>query len=142
MSHLACAADPSDTRNARQLGLFKVARSLFPDATASLAASAGLFLGPDYHFDLVRPGISLFGGGPQERPDDRIAAVATLEAPTLQPLRAQWRTNASCASTPAPSGVTSASAAPPPRRQRRRRRRGRRRSRSPKLRCRRARCRR
>ena len=38
---------------------------------------------PDYRFDLVRPGISLFGGGPLERPDARLQAVATLTAPIL-----------------------------------------------------------
>jgi alanine racemase len=84
MSHLACAADPDDARNAEQLARFRAARALFPDATASLAASAGVFVGPDFHFDLVRPGISLFGGGPRERPDDRLAAVAALDAPILQ----------------------------------------------------------
>jgi alanine racemase len=84
MSHLACAADPLDPRNARQLAAFAGARRAFPGAAASLAASAGIFLGPDYRFDVVRPGISLFGGGPRERPDPQLAAVATLEAPSLQ----------------------------------------------------------
>jgi alanine racemase len=56
---------------------------MFPQARASLAASAGIFLGPDYHFDMVRPGISLYGGGPEERPDARLSAVATFKAPLL-----------------------------------------------------------
>ncbi|MGA0601167.1 alanine racemase [Caulobacter sp. KR2-114] len=84
MSHLACAAESSSPRNARQLALFRQARARFPDAPASLAASAGVYLGAGYHFDMVRPGISLYGGGPQEVADDRFAAVATLEAPILQ----------------------------------------------------------
>lgn len=84
MSHLACAADPESPRNSVQRARFRAARALFPDASASLSASAGIFLGRDYHFDLVRPGISLFGGGPRERPDKRIAAAATFEAPILQ----------------------------------------------------------
>jgi alanine racemase len=84
MSHLGNAAEPDDPRNRAQLIRFLEARALFPDAKASLAASAGVFLGPDYRFDLVRPGISLYGGGPRERPDPRIATVATLEAPILQ----------------------------------------------------------
>ena len=84
MSHLACAADPDSPRNGIQLALFAQARSLFPDAAASLSASAGIFLGPDYHFDVVRPGISLYGGGPREVPDPRFAAVARLEAPIVQ----------------------------------------------------------
>lgn len=84
MSHLACAADPEHPRNARQLALFREARARFPDAPASLAASAGIYLGPEHHFDMVRPGISLYGGGPREIADDRFAAVATLEAPLMQ----------------------------------------------------------
>ncbi len=84
MSHLACAAAPDSPRNAHQLDRFGEARALFPAAAASLSASAGIFLGADYHFDMVRPGISLYGGGPRESPDVRFAAVARLEAPILQ----------------------------------------------------------
>ncbi len=84
MSHLACGPDPAHPMNGRQLKAFKAASGLFPDARRSLANSAGTFLGPDFHFDVVRPGITLYGGGPQERHDPRIAAVTTLEAPILQ----------------------------------------------------------
>ncbi|MDP3491393.1 MAG: alanine racemase [Phenylobacterium sp.] len=83
MSHLGSGAVPEHERNRHQLAAFARVRALFPRAKASLAASAGAFLGPDYRFDLVRPGISLFGGGPQERPDSRLRAVARLEAPIL-----------------------------------------------------------
>jgi alanine racemase len=83
ISHLGSAAEPENPRNSRQLSEFLEIRSLFPQAQASLAASAGIFLGEDYRFDLVRPGISLFGGGPLARPDDRLRAVATLSAPIL-----------------------------------------------------------
>lgn len=83
MSHLGSGAIPDHARNARQLAAFQTVRALFPKARASLAASAGAFLGPDFRFDLVRPGISLFGGGPRERPDPRLRAVARLEAPIL-----------------------------------------------------------
>jgi alanine racemase len=83
MSHLGSAAEPDNPRNASQLGRFIEVRALFPQARASLAASAGVFLGPDYRFDLVRPGVSLFGGGPRETPDPRLRAVATLTAPIL-----------------------------------------------------------
>lgn len=84
MSHMACAADPAHPRNARQLALFREARARFPNAQASLAASAGIYLGPAHHFDMVRPGISLYGGGPREVADERFAAVATLDAPLMQ----------------------------------------------------------
>jgi len=83
MSHLGSATLPGDPRNALQLARFREARSWLPDLPASLAASAGTFLGPEWRFDMVRPGVSLFGGGPFERPDPRIEAVATLDAPVL-----------------------------------------------------------
>jgi alanine racemase len=83
MSHLGSATNPESSRNASQLQRFLEARSLFPEAPASLAASAGIFLGADYRFDVVRPGVSLFGGGPLERPDARLKAVASLTAPIL-----------------------------------------------------------
>lgn len=83
MSHLGSASNPAETRNPQQLARFREARALFPESRASFAASAGAFLGPDYRYDLVRAGISLYGGGPEERPDPRLQAVATLTAPIL-----------------------------------------------------------
>lgn len=84
MSHLACGDEPGHPMNARQLDLFRQVRPLFPNARASFANSGGLFLGPEHHFDMVRPGVSMFGGGPFGRPDARIAPVGTLEAEILQ----------------------------------------------------------
>lgn len=84
MSHLACAHDPTHAANPRQLAAFRAVRAAFPGARASLASSGGVFLGPDYHFDMVRPGVALYGGGPFETPDPRIRAVATFESPILQ----------------------------------------------------------
>ncbi|WP_374471459.1 alanine racemase [Phenylobacterium sp.] len=83
MSHLGSATAPSDRRSAEQLERFRQVAPLFPESRKSLAASAGVFLGPDYLFDVVRPGVSLYGGGPEERPDPRLKAVATLTAPIL-----------------------------------------------------------
>lgn len=83
MSHLGSAPTPVDPRNRLQLDRFTAVRSLFPEARASFEASAGIFLDPEYRFDVVRPGVSMFGGGPEERPDPRLKAVATLEAPIL-----------------------------------------------------------
>jgi len=83
MSHLGSATEPAHPRSAAQLALFRPVRALFPQARASLSASAGIFLGADYRFDMVRPGVSLYGGGPEERPDSRLKAVARLEAPVL-----------------------------------------------------------
>ena len=64
MSHLACADEPSAPANRRQIERFRAIRNTLPDARASFANSAATFLGPDYHFDLVRPGIALYGHDP------------------------------------------------------------------------------
>jgi alanine racemase len=67
MSHLACSDDPANPLNATQLSRFRQALAMLPPAPASLAASHGAMLGMDYHFDLVRPGIALYGANPQGR---------------------------------------------------------------------------
>src|SRR5205085_3897994 len=53
MSHLSYATAPGHSRNAAQLARFRAALAHFPGTRASLAASAGAFLGPDYRFDMV-----------------------------------------------------------------------------------------
>ena len=81
MSHLACADEPSSPANRRQLDRFRAIRDAFPGARASLANSAGTFLGPEYHFDLVRPGIALYGHDPHYlHTVSRVRPVATFEA--------------------------------------------------------------
>jgi alanine racemase len=84
MSHLACADEPDHPMNADQLAAFREATAFFPNAQRSLANSAGIFLGADYHFDQVRPGISVYGGGPRGVDHPDIRPVATLQAPILQ----------------------------------------------------------
>jgi len=84
MTHLACADEPSAPMNRRQRDAFAVATLKYPGVTRSFANSSGCFLGPDFRFDVVRPGICLYGGGPEAKPDPRIAPVATLTAEVLQ----------------------------------------------------------
>jgi alanine racemase len=84
MSHLACASEPDHPLNAAQARRFGEVARLFPGARKSLANSAGIFLGEDFRFQIVRPGISLYGGGPLGAADRRLRAVATLEAPIIQ----------------------------------------------------------
>ena len=64
MSHLACADTPEHPLNRQQQQDFASAIARLPQATASLSASSGIFLGPDWHFDMVRPGVSLYGAAP------------------------------------------------------------------------------
>ncbi len=79
MSHLACADDPEDEANAAQLAAFRAMTDGIA-APLSLAATGGILLGPDYHFDVTRPGIGLYGGAPftEAKP------VARLSIPVIQ----------------------------------------------------------
>ena len=79
MSHLACADAPDDAMNADQLNSFlDMTEGL--DVPRSLAATGGILLGPDYHFDLTRPGIGLYGGLPFEEAQP----VVELDLPVIQ----------------------------------------------------------
>ena len=80
MSHLSSADTPADPFNFRQLALFNEIRGEFPDLPASLANSAGILLGEDFHFDLVRPGIALYGASAAAAP---LRTVVTAEARVL-----------------------------------------------------------
>jgi alanine racemase len=84
MSHLACSDTPDHPMNAQQLTRLSALRNRFPDTAFSLSASGGCFLGKDYAFDMVRPGISLFGGGPFGVTHPEIKPVAHLTARVLQ----------------------------------------------------------
>ena len=83
VSHLACADTPGHPLNARQLAAFGEAHALFPGVPTSFANSAGVFLGREYHGDVVRPGIALYGAAFAEgRPP--LATVVTAEARVLR----------------------------------------------------------
>ncbi len=79
MSHLACADDPDDPTNARQLAAFRRMTDGI-DVPLSLGATGGILMGRDYHFRMTRPGIGLYGGLPfaGARP------VVHLHAPVIQ----------------------------------------------------------
>lgn len=84
MSHLACADDPAHPLNAQQLRSFNTLRGLFPGIPSSLANTAGILLGPQYCFDLVRPGIGLYGGSPSGTGESPFRNVVGLYAKILQ----------------------------------------------------------
>lgn len=79
MTHLACADTPAHPLNVRQREAFQRVRAAFSDIESSMANSAGIFLGPDYRFDLTRPGIALYGGEPVDGMANPMAPVVTLE---------------------------------------------------------------
>ena len=79
MSHLACADTPDHPMNAQQLRAFtEMTEGL--DAPRSLASTGGILMGPEYHFELTRPGIGLYGG----LPFARARPVAYLSLPVIQ----------------------------------------------------------
>lgn len=84
MSHLACGDDPINPMNRQQLESFRKVSAAFEGVEASLANSAGIFLGPDYHFDLTRPGIATYGGEAVPGIANPMRPVATAEARIIQ----------------------------------------------------------
>ncbi|MDI7774640.1 alanine racemase [Asticcacaulis sp. EMRT-3] len=84
ISHLACGDTPDHPENARQSAAFRTLTTRFSGVPRSLANSAGAFLGEAYRFDLVRPGISLYGGGPFGTPHPELHPIAHLSARILQ----------------------------------------------------------
>lgn len=83
MSHLA-SADEDSAMNPRQLAAFRNVAQQIAHRRASLANSAGIALGPDYAFDLTRPGLALYGGVPRNKLADLIRPVAKVQAVILQ----------------------------------------------------------
>jgi alanine racemase len=79
MSHLACADEPAHPMNTQQLRVFREMTDGL-NLPRSLAATGGTLLGADYHFDLCRPGVGLYGGFPFEDAE----AVVHLDLPVIQ----------------------------------------------------------
>jgi alanine racemase len=84
MSHLACADEPNNPMNTHQCERFNMLRAKLPAAPASLSNSGGTFLGPAFHFDVVRPGIALYGGRAHEEKPNPMRTVVRLTARILQ----------------------------------------------------------
>lgn len=98
MSHLACADAPEHPMNAAQLACF---RTMTEDMSAplSLAATGGMLMGADYHFDLTRPGVGLYGGAPYTdaqpvvKLDVPVIQVRTVEAGETVGYSGTWTAN-------------------------------------------------
>jgi alanine racemase len=84
MSHLACASEPDHPKNKEQLTLFQEILLHFPGISASFANSSGVFLGPEYHFDIARPGRALYGITRGTKTPANMENVVTLSAPVLR----------------------------------------------------------
>jgi alanine racemase len=87
MSHLARADEPQQAANEKQRHEFDRLRKMLPAASASLANSSGIFLGPAYHYDLARPGAALYGVNPTPNAPNPMLPVVALQAKVSQTRR-------------------------------------------------------
>ncbi len=83
MSHLASAEEPENPSNADQCTQMRSLASAL-ERPVSFANSSGIFLGPDYHFDQLRPGVALYGANPTPNQSNPMRAVVRLDCPILQ----------------------------------------------------------
>ncbi len=84
MSHLACADIIGHEKNRLQLAFFQSIAAKFPNIPASLANSAGIMSGRAYHFQMVRPGIALYGGRAINGKPNPMKPVVKLKVPVIQ----------------------------------------------------------
>lgn len=84
MSHLAYAERQDHPLNVAQLKAFRELRKKLPNCRTTFANSSGIFLGPDYHGDLARPGAALYGIAPVQGAPNPMQAVFTLQARVIQ----------------------------------------------------------
>jgi alanine racemase len=84
MSHLACAESVNHALNAKQVATFLEIASLYSGVPASLSNSSGIYLGPQFQFDMVRPGAALYGVNPTPEADNPMQGVVDLKARIVQ----------------------------------------------------------
>ena len=84
ISHLACAEQVQNPMNARQVGAFREVSHLFSGVTSSLANSSGIYLGPSFLFDMVRPGAAIYGVNPTPEAANPMLPVIELKARIIQ----------------------------------------------------------
>lgn len=88
MSHFACADEQGHPMNAKQNDAFSAVIDMFWAAEQnplfSLANSSGLFRDAEYHYDVVRPGMALYGLNPTPESVNPMKPVISLTAPILQ----------------------------------------------------------
>lgn len=84
LTHPACADLPDHPLNRTQLDRFRQRLAMLPRAPASFCNSPALHLGPDRHFDLIRPGVALYGANPSPVATVRMREVVHLKARILQ----------------------------------------------------------
>src|SRR5258707_1305350 len=84
MGHLPSPEFLNHPLNAKQLPTFREIASLYTGVPASLSNSSGIFLSPQFQFDLVRPGAALYGVNPTPEADNPMQPVVDLKARIVQ----------------------------------------------------------
>ncbi len=84
ISHLACSDEADHPLNMQQLKAFQNLRSMLTHVPASFANSSGIYLGSQFHYDIVRAGVALYGGNPLPGKTNPMKTVVTLEAKVMQ----------------------------------------------------------
>ena len=84
MSHLACGDERDNPNNHHQLQIMKLSFAAFPNIPMSIAHSAGILLGQEFHLDLCRPGIALYGCNPFSVGKNPMQSVVSLSGRVLQ----------------------------------------------------------
>lgn len=85
MSHLACGDAKAHFMNKLQLDNFQhLKQQYFKGLPASLSASDGVFLGKDFHFDMVRLGAAMYGINTAPYRENQMTNAVRITAPVLQ----------------------------------------------------------
>ena len=85
LSHLSSADETKNKYNIKQNTNFKKIEKYFKNIKyKSLANSSGIILGKNFHYDITRPGISLYGGYSNNKLKKIIKPVIKLKACVLQ----------------------------------------------------------
>ena len=82
-THLASAEKPYKKFNNKQLTLFFKIKKLFPNTPVSISNSAGILLGSQYHFDMVRCGGLIYGINVKNKKSIKVKAVVSIIANIL-----------------------------------------------------------
>lgn len=85
LSHLACADEKDHFMNHHQIENFtKLKNKYFPKTPSTLSASDGVFLGEEFHQNIVRLGAAMYGINTTPYRQNQMENVVTLKAPVLQ----------------------------------------------------------
>jgi len=84
MTHFACADEKDHPLTENQAKKFQEITDHFPNAKRSLGNSPGVFRDVQYHTDMVRPGIALYGGNPTPEQPNPMKQVIELQSKILQ----------------------------------------------------------